>query len=60
MKAGQIIAAVGSLLMAIGAVIAMIAGPTWLAIVLIVAACCGLAGAFAGRRGQHLSTRRSP
>ncbi|MFD4273750.1 hypothetical protein R2B67_25890 [Streptomyces cyaneofuscatus] len=51
MKAGQIIAAVGSLLMAIGAVIAMIAGPTWLAIVLVVAACCGLAGVLAGRRG---------
>lgn len=47
-KAGQIVAAVGTLLMAI---LAMIAGPAWLAIVLIVAACCGLAGAFAGRRG---------
>ncbi|WP_324793544.1 hypothetical protein SJX93_10070 [Streptomyces cyaneofuscatus] len=51
MKAGQIIAAVGTLPMAIGAGIAMIAGPAWLAIVLIVAACCGLAEAFAGRRG---------
>ncbi|CAD5945812.1 protein of unknown function [Streptomyces sp. KY75] len=39
----------GTLLMAIGAVLVMIAGPAWLAIVLIVAACCGLAGAFASQ-----------
>ncbi|MEV4908581.1 hypothetical protein AB0N46_28525 [Streptomyces albidoflavus] len=51
MKTGQIIAALGTLLMVIGAVIAMTAGPTWLATVLIVAACCGLAGVFTGRRG---------
>lgn len=51
MKAGRIIAALGTLLMAIGAVIAMIAGPTWLATILIVAVCCGLAGVLAGRRG---------
>lgn len=50
MNTGQRIAALGTILMAIGAVVAVISGPLWLAAVLIAGTCCGIAGVAAGQR----------
>ncbi|MEW2066317.1 hypothetical protein [Streptomyces sp. NPDC007346] len=47
MKFAQLVAVLGTLLMLIGAVTAVIAGPVWLAVVLSSGALCGLAGVMA-------------
>lgn len=49
-RVGRGIAMLGTILTATGAVVAVISGPLWLAAVLIVGTCCGIAGVAAGKR----------